>query len=187
MNTRDDRERLAAEIYRACHLEGHFTLRSGRQATHYFDKYQFEADPRLLSRIADSLMPLIPKGTEVLAGLEVGGIPIVTALSRVSGLPAAFVRKQKKEHGTAKLAEGTELKGKRVTIVEDVVTSGGQIILSTDDIRAIGGKVEAALCVIDRNEGGLVALSEHGVRLIGLFSQEELTDREAGNQYGESG
>lgn len=168
------RRLLASDICKACYIEGDFILRSGRHTKHYFDKYQFEADPKLLSRVADALVPLIPAETEILAGLEMGGVPVVTALSRASGLPAAFIRKIAKEHGTARLAEGAELRARQVTVVEDVVTSGGQIVLSTKDIRTIGGIVENALCVVDRQEGGLTALREHGIELTSLFTASDL-------------
>lgn len=165
---------LAAEIYRACHLTGQFTLRSGRQTSFYFDKYQFEANPVLLSKVCIAMAPLVPADVEVLAGLELGGIPVVTELARITGLPAAFVRKRAKEHGTGRLAEGAELQDRRVLIVEDVVTSGGQIIRSTSDLRALGALVECALCVVDRGEGGAEALLGCGVELRSLFTAEAL-------------
>lgn len=168
---------LAADIHRVCHLEGDFILRSGKHSRYYFDKYQFEADPQLLSRIAASLSSLIPDGTEVLAGLEMGGLPIVTELSRLSGLPAAFIRKTKKEYGTARLAEGADLRDRRVTIIEDVVTSGGQIILSATEIRNIGGSVDHAMCVIDRQEVGFENLGSHKIRMVSLFVAEDILSR----------
>nr|WSY57400.1 orotate phosphoribosyltransferase [Streptomyces sp. NBC_00886] len=113
---------LARRIHAVSHLEGRFTLRSGRVATEYFDKYRFEGDPLLLDEIAQRM---VPSDTEVLAGLEMGGIPVVTALGRHTGLPCAFVRKQAKAYGTCRLAEGTDVAGRRVSVVEDVVTSGG--------------------------------------------------------------
>jgi orotate phosphoribosyltransferase len=132
---------LALRIHAASHLIGQFTLRSGRTATEYFDKYRFEADPVLLDEIARRMASLVPSGTEVLAGLEMGGIPVVTALGRHTGLPCAFVRKQAKPYGTCRLAEGAEVAGRRVLVVEDVVTSGGQIVLSTADLRGLGAQV----------------------------------------------
>ena len=107
-------------------------------ATEHFDKYRFEGDPVLLDEIARQMAPLVPPGTEVLAGLEMGGIPVVTALGRHTGLPCAFVRKQAKPYGTCRLAEGAEVTGRRVLVVEDVVTSGGQIVVSTADLRGLG-------------------------------------------------
>lgn len=88
---------LAARIRQSARLNGAFTLRSGKVSDTYFDKYQFEADPGLLLAIAQELKELIPEGTDVLAGLEMGGIPIVVLLSQVSGIPAAFIRKQPKD------------------------------------------------------------------------------------------
>ena len=85
----------------------------------------------LLDALAEQLAALIPEGTEVLAGLEMGGIAVVTALGRHTGLPCAFVRKKAKQYGTARLAEGAEVAGRRVLVVEDVVTSGGQVVIST--------------------------------------------------------
>jgi len=162
---------LAGRVHAVAHLTGTFTLRSGRTATEYFDKYRFEADPELLDALAAAMVPLVPAGTEVLAGLEMGGIPVVTALSRHTGLPAAFVRKQAKAYGTARLAEGAEVSGRRVTVVEDVVTSGGQVVLSTADLRALGATVGHALCVIDRGEGGGAALASEGIELVALLTR----------------
>ncbi|MEK0098626.1 orotate phosphoribosyltransferase [Streptomyces sp. A475] len=165
---------LALRIHAASHLTGQFTLRSGRTATEYFDKYRFEADPVLLDEIARRMAPLVPSGTEVLAGLEMGGIPVVTALGRHTGLPCAFVRKQAKAYGTCRLAEGAEIEGRRVLVVEDVVTSGGQIVLSTADLRGLGAQVGDALCVIDREQGGAAALAAEDIVLHSLLTAEDL-------------
>ena len=91
---------LEHRISQAAKIRGSFTLRSGAVSDTYFDKYQFEAIPELLADIAQAMRELIPKGTEVLAGLEMGGIPIVTMLSQVSGIHSAFIRKEPKEYGT---------------------------------------------------------------------------------------
>ncbi|MDT7672966.1 MAG: orotate phosphoribosyltransferase [Pseudonocardiales bacterium] len=88
-----DRADLAAALFTSSHLTGTFTLRSGRTATAYFDKYRFESDPTLLAAISSHLLPLVPAGTDLLAGLELGGIPIATGLGLRSGLPMVFVRK----------------------------------------------------------------------------------------------
>jgi orotate phosphoribosyltransferase len=171
----DRRQRLARRIYDVAHLTGTFTLRSGAVSSEYFDKYRFESDPGLLLEIAEALAPLVPDGTEVLAGLELGGVPLAVALSQVTGLPARFVRKEAKTYGTCQLAEGGEIDDKRVTVVEDVVTSGGQVVLSCGDLRDRGARVETALCVIDREAGGPEALTEIGVELRPLFTMTELT------------
>jgi orotate phosphoribosyltransferase len=171
---------LAGQVDRRCRLQGEFRLRSGRTATEYFDKYRFEADPVLLDALAAEMAKLVPPYTEVLAGLEMGGIAVVTALGRHTGLPCAFVRKTAKAYGTARLAEGAEIAGRRVIVVEDVVTSGGQIMISTGQLRQLGATVEAALCVIDREEGGAAALAEHGIVLHTLLTRTQLDQAAVG-------
>jgi orotate phosphoribosyltransferase len=170
-----DRETLANRIFGVAHLTGEFTLRSGATSTEYFDKYRFESDPLLLEAIAESMAPLVPDDTEVLAGLELGGVPLAVALSRATGLPAAFVRKEAKAYGTARLAEGAEVQGKRVTVVEDVVTSGGQVVMSCKYLVERGADISVVLCVIDREAGGHEAIAEAGPELRALFKMSELS------------
>jgi orotate phosphoribosyltransferase len=164
---------LARRVGEACRLTGTFTLRSGQVSTTYFDKYLFEADPQLLREVAAAAVALIPPGTEVLAGLELGGVPVATALSLATGLPAAFVRKEAKKYGTAKLAEGSDIAGRRVLIVEDIVTTGGQVVLSARDLRERGAELVGALCVIDRSEGRH-QLGAENLDLISLFTAADL-------------
>ena len=169
-----DRNDLAAAIYDRTHLTGEFTLRSGVVSNEYFDKYLFESDPVLLRAICEHLVPLVPEGTDALAGLELGGVPIATVLSQLTGIPVYFVRKEAKTYGTCRLAEGGDIEGKRITVVEDVVTSGGQVILSCGDLRERGAIVEQAVCVIDRESGGPAGLTDIGVTLHPLFTMTEL-------------
>lgn len=171
------RQDLARSIFDTSHLTGEFKLRSGVVSNEYFDKYQFESDPSLLKAIAEQLVAMIPPGTEILAGLEMGGLAIATALSMATGLPAAFVRKKAKDYGTCKLAEGPELQGKRVLVVEDVITSGGQVIISGNDLRALGAEITHVVCVIDRESGGRAKLREAGYELNALFTMSELVNR----------
>ncbi len=171
-----DKSAIAKRIYTAAHLTGTFTLRSGQVSNEYFDKYLFESDPVLLSNIAKVMKPLIPKGAELLAGLEMGGIPVVTALSMESGMPAAFVRKKAKEYGTCKLAEGADVSGKKVCVIEDVVTTGGQIIESVKELRQRGAVVEHVMCVILRNEKASEILAGEGLTLIPAFTMEYIKD-----------
>ena len=170
---------LAARVNSIARLTGTFTLRSGQVATEYFDKYRFEADPVLLADIAEAMVPLLPAGTEVLAGLELGGVPIATALSMRTGLPAAFVRKEAKTYGTARLAEGAEIGGKRVTVIEDVITTGGQVIISTTQLRALGAIVEHVVCVIDRSPDHGAAFAAEGLTMTSLLTRAQLDAAEA--------
>jgi orotate phosphoribosyltransferase len=165
---------LARRVHQAAHLTGTFRLRSGQTSTEYFDKYLFEADPGLLLEIAQRLAPLVPAGTEALAGLELGGVPVATVLSQVTGLPALFVRKQAKEYGTCRLAEGGEAAGRRLLVVEDVVTTGGQVLESCAELRALGAEVDTVVCVIDREAGGVEAFAAVGLELRALFTMSEL-------------
>jgi orotate phosphoribosyltransferase len=147
-----DKAELARRVQEACYLSGHFVLRSGQETDFYFDKYQFEADPLLLRAVAELAAPLVPPGTDVLAGLELGGVPISTALSLLTGLPQVLVRKQAKTYGTARLSEGPDVAGRHLLVVEDVITTGGQVVSSTDELRARGAEVTTVLCVIDRRD-----------------------------------
>jgi len=165
---------LAARVYEIAHLTGTFTLRSGTTSKEYFDKYRFEADPALLRDIAAAMAPLVPDGVDALAGLELGGVPIATALSLETGLPARFVRKEAKTYGTCQLAEGGDIEGLRLLVVEDVVTTGGQVLLSTADLRARGAVVDTVLCAIDREAGGTEAFAAEGLELRSLFTMSEL-------------
>ena len=166
----------ARKIYHTSHLTGTFTLRSGTVSNEYFDKYLFEADPVLLAEIAEIMKTSIPAGTEVLAGLEMGGIPIATALSLTTGTPAAFVRKEAKTYGTCKAAEGAAVSGRKVCIVEDVVTTGGAIIDGVKELRKHGALVDTVLCVIQRNPKASEILAEHGLRLVSAFTMDEILD-----------
>ena len=169
-----DRAILAAAIGSVATLTGEFTLRSGAVSREYFDKYRFESDPHLLDAVAEHLQSLVPPATQVIAGLELGGVPIATALALRTGLPAVFVRKHAKEYGTRQLAEGCDVRGRRVLVIEDVVTSGGQVIASVNDLRALGATVSEAICVIDRESGGADALAAAGITLRSLFTKSDL-------------
>lgn len=167
-------QELAKNIYQISHLKGDFLLRSGQRSTEYFDKYRFESQPAILKEIAEQMKKLIPAETEVLAALEMGGIPVGTALSLATGVPCVFVRKEAKSYGTCQFAEGLEIKGKKVCIIEDVITSGGQVLISTEDLRKLGAQINHVLCVINR--GGTNAISklkEAGLQLHPLFVRED--------------
>jgi orotate phosphoribosyltransferase len=169
-----DRASLLARIYATSHLTGSFKLRSGGVSDRYFDKYAFESDPDLLREIAGVVAELLPPDAEMLAGLELGGVPLAAVMSQHTGLPLLFVRKKAKEYGTCKQVEGPDPAGRRVVIVEDVVTSGGAILDALPPLRATGARVAAAVCAIDREAGATDKLSEQGVTLAPGFTMSEL-------------
>ncbi|MHB9022873.1 MAG: orotate phosphoribosyltransferase [Armatimonadota bacterium] len=176
------RRDLARRIHQISNIRGEFRLRSGITSNEYFDKYLFEAEPRLLRDIAEGMAALLPSGVEALAGLELGGVPIATMISQVTGLPMLFVRKQAKTYGTCKLAEGGEIAGRNIVIVEDVVISGGQIIESAQELQALGANILRVVCVIDREQGGAGNLAAKGLELFPLFTMSELRDAAEGDR-----
>jgi orotate phosphoribosyltransferase len=165
---------LARDIDVRCRLTGEFILRSGQVATEYFDKYLFETDPDLLARVAAAMVPLLPEGTDLLGGLEMGGIPIATIVSAQSRLPAIFVRKQAKTYGTCKLAEGPDVAGRRVTLIEDVITTGGAVRDATLALREAGAVVETVVCAIDRSPGDDNPLADVGLEIRAVLTKAEL-------------
>ncbi|MFF0234317.1 orotate phosphoribosyltransferase [Micromonospora sp. NPDC005254] len=164
---------LARRVYEACHLTGSFRLRSGQVSPEYFDKYLFEGQPDLLRDVAEAMVALLPE-CDVLAGMEMGGIPIATVMSQLTGLPTVFVRKQAKEYGTGKAAEGGPVDGRRVVVIEDVVTTGGALLASCRQLRASGAVIETVVCAIDREQGGRENLAAEGLGLRAALSRRDL-------------
>jgi orotate phosphoribosyltransferase len=171
-----DRE-LRSALREHALLEGDFVLRSGRRSNHYFDKYRFETRPELLEaigvRIAATVAEHEPE-TERLAGPELGAVALAAAASLASRLPFLIVRKETKDYGTANRIEGAFEAGERVSLVEDVVTSGGAAVAAIQALREAGLECRTAVCVVDREEGGTDELARYGVRLRALFRAGEL-------------
>ncbi|MEM7359514.1 MAG: orotate phosphoribosyltransferase [Pseudomonadota bacterium] len=166
---------LKEKLISECRLTGSFKTRSGQIVSTYFDKYQFEGNPHLLSAIASELSRMVPAEVEILAGLEMGGIPLATAVSLETGLPVCFVRKNAKPHGTQTIAEGPSPKGKKVLIIEDVTTTGGQIILSANDLMKIGADIVGVMLVIARSNKALEALNEADLPLYAYMLPEDVS------------
>tara|TARA_B100000614_G_C14252593_1_gene371468 strand:+ start:43 stop:567 length:525 start_codon:yes stop_codon:yes gene_type:complete len=169
-----NKELLAKQIFDTAYITGEFTLRSGQVSNEYFDKYLFESKPVLLKSISEGMRLLLPDHYDLIGALEMGAIPIATAIALETNDPIVFIRKEAKAYGTAKFAEGPEIKGKKICLIEDVVTSGGQLIKSTEMLREAGAIIEDAICVIDREAGGKKALSDAGINLRALFTMSEL-------------
>lgn len=156
-------------------MRGNFRLRSGAQSSYYLDKYLFTTQPGLLRRIAAEMAARLPDGVQRLAGPVLGAVPLVTALSLHTGLPALIVRVDKpKEYGTSKRIEGVLQAGERVVLVEDVVTTAGAALAAVDVLREAGAEVLGALVVVDREEGGAAAFAAAGVPYQALFTRTSL-------------
>jgi orotate phosphoribosyltransferase len=160
-------------------LEGDFVLRSGKRSSYYLDKYRFETRPDLLAalgeRIAQLAAKCAPRAVR-LAGPELGAVTLAAAASLSSGIPFLIVRGRRKEYGTANRIEGAFAEGEEICLVEDVVTTGGAALEAVDALREAGLVVRAAVCVIDREEGGVDRLARHAVRLWPLFLAQEIVD-----------
>ena len=165
-----NRKELEKRIYDTAYSKGEFLLRSGQTSNEYFDIFSSEADPIILKAIAEHMVALVPSNADILAGLETGGSPIAIMLSQITLRPVRFVRKKAKDYGTCNLVEGGPVAGRGLTVIEDVVTSGGQIIESVRELRALGAFVPDALCVIDRESGGKQNLERIGIKLHALFT-----------------
>jgi len=169
-----DLRELASVIDSTCRIRGEFTLRSGTVTDEYFDKYRFEGDPHLLRLVAEHMVPLLPSDTQVLGGLELGGVPIATMVSALTGLPAIFVRKQAKAYGTCRLAEGGDFAGRTVTLVEDIITTGGAARNAAVALRELDATVHTVVCAIDRSEAGGNLLHEVGLRTVSVMTKADL-------------
>jgi len=156
VKTRDDPElrELGRDLVKASYLKGDFVLRSGRRSNRYFDKFLFETDPALLKRLGAQLAALVPAATQRLASPELGAVLLGGAVSMETGLPLVLVRKEPKGYGTAKQLEGRVAPGERVTVIEDVVTTGGDSLRSVQVLRDAGLDVIHLVVVLDRGEGG---------------------------------
>ena len=165
---------LIKQIRAVSYLTGEFKLRSGNISNFYWDKYRFESDPALLIAIAKEMVELLPSGYDGLAGLELGGIPLATTISLQTGMPCFYVRKEAKTYGTCNLIEGGAKTGSNLVVIEDVITTAGQVCTSIEQIRAAGYTVEHVVAVIDRQAGGAEKISALGCSFASVFTLEAL-------------
>jgi orotate phosphoribosyltransferase len=170
-------DELRQALRQHAYLEGDFVLRSGRRSRYYLDKYRFETRPELLRALAERLTAEIkehePDAARI-AGPELGAVALAAAASLESGLPFLIVRKDAKGYGTEKRLEGAFEPGERICLVEDVVTSGGAAISAVQAVRDAGLVCSTAICVVDREEGGVDELARHAVRLHSLFKASDV-------------
>ena len=169
-----NRDSLAKKIADTAVLHGEFTLRSGRKSTWYIDKYLFTTKPEILTSLGEMFSERIPDTATLLAGAELGGIPLVTTAAMASNLPCIFIRNQKKEYGTSRQLEGVLTSDDRVVIVEDVATTGGQVLEAAATIQEIGATVVAIIAVIDRCEGAKENIESAGYKFESLFTTKDL-------------
>jgi orotate phosphoribosyltransferase len=170
-------DQLARDMVAAAWLEGDFVLRSGRRSRYYFDKYLFETQPAILRRVGRQLASLVPSSTQRLAAPELGAILLGGAVSLELDLPLVLVRREAKAYGTSRALEGILEPGERVTVIEDVLTTGGAAIDAIEKVRAVGAEVLCLVAVLDREEGAGENLGRLGVPFTPLFTRSDLEAR----------
>src|ERR1700682_1883281 len=169
-----ERETLGRELVKASYLKGDFVLRSGKRSNRYFDKFLFEPSPALLLSLGKHLAALLPKETQRLAAPELGAVLLGGAVSMETGLPLVLVRKEPKGYGTSKQVEGHLAPGAKVTVIEDVVTTGGDSLRSAQVLRDAGAEVIHLVVVLDRGEGGEENIAGAGIPYSPLFRVQDL-------------
>jgi orotate phosphoribosyltransferase len=168
-----DKAELARRIKAVAYLEGDFLLRSGRRSKYYLDKYLFETDPAILEELG-RLLGRRAKDVDQIAGAELGGVALAAAAAMVSGKPFVIVRNAKKDYGTGKLMEGKLAAGARVLLVEDIATTGGQVLEAARVLTEAGAKVTRIVAVIDRQEGARQNIESAGYAFEALLTREDL-------------
>ena len=164
---------------------GRFTLASGKESELYFNMKPTMMHARGAELSAQAVLAILDGlGADYVSGLEMGAVPVIgamAAISSVEGRPikTTFVRKEAKKHGTKDLIEGLgpneSLSGKRVVIVDDVATSGGSFLQAVEAVRAAGGIVNHAICIVDREEGASEHLARHDVTLHSALKARDFT------------
>lgn len=156
---------LGAYILSAGTVNEPYTLPSGAVIDSYFDEYRVAADPELLAEVGAVLADLLPADAEVLAGVELGGVPFALAVSAAARLPVVLVRKSVKPYGTRRQVEGQPITGRRIVMIDDVVRSGRQILTAAAALRAAGGQPTAAVAVLTRPGQAAAVVAAHEISL----------------------
>lgn len=167
-------QELYQAISSAALLRGEFTLRSGRKSKYYLDKYLFEAQPDILRELGVRFAKYIGPSTTRIAGAELGGVALAASTSMASGLPFVIVRNAKKDYGTKKMYEGKVEAGDRVLLVEDIATTGGQVLEAAKTLKELGATVERIVAVIDRQEGARENIEGAGFEFAALMTKTDL-------------
>lgn len=168
------REQLIRRIAEVALLRGEFTLRSGRKSSYYLDKYRFETQPDVLAELGRLLAQRVGPQVNRIAGAELGAVALAAASAMAANKPFVIIRNRKKDYGTAKQVEGELNRGETVLIVEDVLTTGGQVLESCQILREAGAVIDKIVGVIDRQEGARENIERAGYRFEALFTVADL-------------
>ncbi len=167
-------DELAKKIKQAAYLEGNFVLRSGRTSKYYLDKYLFETQPDILRQLAHRFSEHVDPDVDLIGGAELGGVPLAAAVSLETNKPFIIIRNSKKDYGTSKQFEGPNPAGKKVLLVEDIATTGGQVLEAAKSLKDAGAQVTRIVAVIDRQEGARENIEKAGFQFESLFVKADL-------------
>ena len=168
------REELASRIKQTAYLEGDFILRSGKRSKYYLDKYLFETCPDILKALGEEFARYVTDDVTLIAGAELGGVALAAATSMATGVNWIIVRNTKKGYGTGKMIEGALKKDDVVLLVEDVATTGGQVVEAAKAITQAGGKVKKIVSVIDRKQGAEENIAKAGFEYESILTKYDL-------------
>ena len=168
------KEELIKRIKETAYLEGDFTLRSGKKSKYYLDKYLFETCPDILKTLGEKFAKYVTDDVNLIAGAELGGIALAAATAMAANKNWIIVRNSKKGYGTGKMIEGVLKKDDVVLLVEDVATTGGQVIEAAKVITEAGAKIKKIICVIDRKQGAVENITTAGYKFESILTKDDL-------------
>ena len=168
------REELISRIKETAYLEGDFVLRSGKRSKYYLDKYLFETCPDILNALGAEFAKHATGDVTLIGGAELGGVALAAATAMQTGKKWIIIRNTKKGYGTGKMVEGVLNKGDVVLLVEDIATTGGQVIEAAKIITEAGAKVKKIVCVIDRKQGAEENITQAGYKFESILTKDDL-------------
>jgi orotate phosphoribosyltransferase len=168
------RNELIKRIKETAYLEGDFILRSGKRSKYYLDKYLFETCPDILKALGKEFAKHAEGDVTLIAGAELGGIALAAATAMETGKNWVIIRNSKKDYGTGKLIEGVLKQGDVVLLVEDIATTGGQVLEAAKVITGAGAKVKKIVAVIDRKQGAGENITAAGYKFESLLTKDDL-------------
>ena len=169
-----NRTELIKRIKETAYLEGDFILRSGKRSKYYLDKYLFETCPDILWALGKEFAKHVTGDVTLIAGAELGGVALAAATALQTGKKWIIVRQSRKDHGTGKLIEGVLKPGDVVLLVEDIATTGGQVLEAAKVITEAGSKIKKIVCVIDRRQGAAENITQAGYKFESILTKDDL-------------
>ena len=168
------KKELIKRIKETAYLEGDFVLRSGKRSKYYLDKYLFETCPDILRALGEEFAKHVTEDVTLIAGAELGGVALAAATAMQTGKNWIIVRQSRKDHGTGKLIEGVLKPSDAVLLVEDIATTGGQVLEAAKVITDAGAKIKKIVCVIDRKQGAAENITQAGYKFESILSKDDL-------------